>query len=70
MGAPPRALVLVVGGDSLTALAMQLEGRSSPRPLTLDLLWKVLPHGIPLAPLVEGCILGLAAEDQFAASYA
>ena len=36
-----RALVLVVGGDSLTALALQLEGRPSPRPTTLDLLWTV-----------------------------
>lgn len=38
---PNRALVLVVGGDSLTALALHLEGRQSVRPLTLELLWTV-----------------------------
>lgn len=40
-GAKPRALVLHVGGDTLHALALLLQGIASNRPMALDLLWQV-----------------------------
>lgn len=40
-----RALVLFVGGDTLNALAQLVQGQHSQRPLTLDLLWKILERG-------------------------
>jgi len=36
-----RALIVQVGGDTMAGLAMQLDGTTPHRPLTLDLLWTV-----------------------------
>ncbi|KFM27981.1 hypothetical protein F751_0667 [Auxenochlorella protothecoides] len=44
-----RGLILAVGGDTLSGIALLMQGRDGERPLCLDLLWTVLQRGKELS---------------------
>lgn len=44
-----RGLVLAVGGDTLSGIALLMQGKEGERPLSLDLLWTVLQRGRQLS---------------------
>jgi len=64
-GEQERALLLVIAGDSLTALTALIQGMKTQRPLALELLWSVLEQVRARQPgmdLVRVAIVDL--EDQ------
>lgn len=44
-----RGLILAVGGDTLSGIALLMQGRDGERPLCLDLLWTMLQRGKELS---------------------
>ena len=42
---PDRGLIVAIGGDTYNAISLLLQGgRVEARPLTVDLLWRVIEH--------------------------